>query len=127
MTLLVLLVLIIIQLRTHCQVRHFHPRGVHRGGSINVHALLGRRLRPAVALADAGRDRHDRAAARAHGEARVLRQNKDAATADARDAELLNGRDGRTHRAAHARGADGVGKGDMAALAAYLPRGLWLM
>lgn len=77
-----------------------------------------------MALANTSRDRHHRTTPRTHGETRVLREDEDAAAADAGDAELLDRGDGGAHRAADGGCTDGVGQGDVALLAGDLPGGL---
>lgn len=77
-----------------------------------------------MSFANTSRNGHDGAAPWAHGQARVLRKNQDAAAADAGDAELLDRRHRRAHRAPHRRCSDGVSEGDMALLAGDLARGL---
>ena len=104
---------------------HLNSRRVDCGWAVNVHTLLRRRLWAAAALADASRNRHHRAASWTHGQARVLRKNKNTTAAYAGNAELLNRRDGRAHRAAHGRRTDRVGQGDVALLAGDLPGRLW--
>lgn len=77
-----------------------------------------------MAFTNTSRDGHHGAAPWAHGKARVLRENQNAAAADAGDAELLHRGDGGAHGAAHGRRTDGVGEGHVALLAGDLPSGL---
>lgn len=77
-----------------------------------------------MALSDTRWNRHHSTAPRAHGEAGVLRENENAAAADAGDAELLHRGHRRAHRAPDGGSTDRVGEGDMALLAGDLPSGL---